>query len=86
MTASRRAVTASTYSTRSAVTTLTSPLAARTLHTSPAVMTRVKLASKADLPAPGKMKDFVAFGEGDDALKILVTNFKGKLHATSAKW
>lgn len=47
--------------------------------------TRVKLGNASDVPI-GTMKDFTAFGEGDDALKILVTNFKGNLYATSAKW
>ncbi|PWN28610.1 hypothetical protein BDZ90DRAFT_238981 [Jaminaea rosea] len=48
-------------------------------------MTRVKLASSKDLPKPGQKKAFTAFGSGDDALQILLSNFKGKIHATSAK-
>ncbi|CAO1637726.1 unnamed protein product [Parajaminaea phylloscopi] len=48
-------------------------------------MARIKLAAAKDLPKPGDKKDFVAFGEGDDALKILLSNVKGKIHATSAK-
>lgn len=49
------------------------------------LMTRIKLASSAELPKLGEKKDFVAFGEGDDALKILLSNVKGQIYATSAK-
>jgi hypothetical protein len=47
---------------------------------------RIKLAAASELPKPGQKKDFVAFGEGDDALKILLSNVKGEIYATSAKW
>lgn len=49
-------------------------------------MTRIKLAAAKDLPKSGEKKDFVAFGEGDGALKILLSNVNGKIYATSAKW
>ncbi|CAO1614134.1 unnamed protein product [Sympodiomycopsis kandeliae] len=48
-------------------------------------MTRIKLASSSETPKLGEKKDFVAFGQGDDALKILLSNVKGQIHATSAK-
>lgn len=47
---------------------------------------RIKLAAASELPKPGQKKDYVAFGEGDDALKILLSNVKGEIYATSAKW
>lgn len=45
---------------------------------------RVRVASTNDV-GMGKMKDFVFAGEGDDAVKVLVSNVGGQLHATSAK-
>lgn len=46
--------------------------------------TRVRVASTNEVGL-GKMKDFVFAGEGDDAVKVLVSNVGGQLHATSAK-
>lgn len=54
-------------------------------HTNIPLMTRIKLASASELPKLGEKKDFVAFGSGDDALKILLSNVKGQIYATSAK-
>jgi NADPH-dependent 2,4-dienoyl-CoA reductase/sulfur reductase-like enzyme/nitrite reductase/ring-hydroxylating ferredoxin subunit len=65
----------------------TSFTTARLLHTTTTAMAiqRVKVASGSEAPRSGTMKDFVFAGEGDDAVKVLVTNVNGKLHATSAK-
>ncbi|EPQ32022.1 uncharacterized protein PFL1_00220 [Pseudozyma flocculosa PF-1] len=45
---------------------------------------RKRVASAKDVSV-GKMKEFVFAGEGDDAVKVLVSNVGGTLHATSAK-
>lgn len=45
---------------------------------------RVRVGSAKDV-AQGKMKEFTFAGEGDDAVKVLISNVKGQLHATSAK-
>lgn len=45
---------------------------------------RVRVGSAKDV-AQGKMKEFTFAGEGDDTVKVLVSNVKGQLHATSAK-
>lgn len=45
---------------------------------------RVRVGSAKEV-AQGKMKEFTFAGEGDDAVKVLVSNVKGQLHATSSK-
>ncbi|SNX81339.1 related to rhodocoxin reductase [Melanopsichium pennsylvanicum] len=45
---------------------------------------RVRVGAAQDV-AKGKMKEFTFAGQGDDAVKVLVSNVKGQLHATSAK-
>ncbi|CBQ67417.1 conserved hypothetical protein [Sporisorium reilianum SRZ2] len=45
---------------------------------------RVRVGSAKEV-AQGKMKEFTFAGEGDDAVKVLVSNVKGELHATSSK-
>lgn len=57
------------------------------LHTSSIIMAiqRVKIANANDAPKKGSLKDFIFAGEGDDAVKVLLTNVNGTLHATSAK-
>ncbi|KAN0066419.1 Apoptosis-inducing factor 1 [Thecaphora frezii] len=45
---------------------------------------RVRVGSASDVGV-GKMKEFVFAGEGDAAVKVLVSNVGGTLHATSAK-
>ncbi|PWZ03019.1 FAD/NAD(P)-binding domain-containing protein [Testicularia cyperi] len=45
---------------------------------------RVRVGGAKDVQQ-GKMKEFTFAGEGDDALKVLVSNVGGKLYATSAK-
>lgn len=46
---------------------------------------RVKVASAKDAPRSGAHKDFAFAGEGDDLVKVLVSNVDGTLFATSAK-
>lgn len=55
-------------------------------HSTPFTMSeqRVRVGSAKDV-AQGKMKEFTFAGEGDDAVKVLVSNVGGQLQATSAK-
>lgn len=63
------------------------PCRTRLFHSSSTIMAvqRVKVASANEAPKKGGLKDFVFAGEGDDAVKVLLTNVNGTLHATSAK-
>ncbi|UZJ54689.1 hypothetical protein CBS101457_004009 [Exobasidium rhododendri] len=46
---------------------------------------RVQVAKASEAPRSGAHKDFRFAGEGDDEVKVLLSNVGGKLHATSAK-